>query len=293
MADTPRLACVALLILSSCMTSRSVQVRPLAGAPVMSAGEAFAEGKRQLEHGNIGLAVDSFRKAVRRSPESVEAMNGLAIAYDQLGRYDLSRRFYELALAAEPANPKVRHNLAVSLRLQGRNGEAIALEGMKTPEPIAIARMSQPLPEAEPVHVGVRLERLSTQEIALITIGGSRRGVEVMLDPPTKPIARVEPASRFPLLVLNAIGRRGEAAKARSYLAGVGWRQVAVGDSSRRLSRSVILFPRTLRGSAEKLSNSLPFKPRSVESPRVTRLVLLLGRNASGLENRSTRTPRS
>jgi hypothetical protein len=143
----------------------------------------------------------------------------------------------------------------------------------------------------------MRLERLSTQEIALVTIGGSRRGVEVMLDPPTprapKPVAKTEPASHAPLLVLNAIGRRGEAAKARSYLAGVGWRQVAVGDSSRRLSRSVILFPRTLRSSAEKLSNSLPFKPRSIESPRVTRLVLLLGRNASGLENRRSWTPRS
>ena len=307
MANAPKLASVALLLLSSCMTGRSVEVRPIGGNSAITADEAYAEGKRQLERGNIALAVDGFRKAVRRSPESVDAMNGLAVAYDRLGRFDLSRRFYELALAADPANAKVRHNLEISLRMQGRNGEAAALRAEGTGGTAAVALATRPVPVpkpvVEPAREGPRVERLSPQEIALVTIGGASRSVEVVLDDPApRPPARVSVPAPAPvaaraapsaLVVMNAVGRKGQAGRLRRYLAGVGWREVAVGDSDQRLNRSVILFPRGGRASAERLAASLPFRPRTVESRRGARLVLLLGRNAIGFDNRLNRAPRS
>lgn len=307
MPNTPKLASVLLILLSSCATTRSVEVRPVGEQRAATPDEAYAEAKLQLERGNIGLAVDGFRKAVRRSPDSVDAMNGLAVAYDRLGRFDLSRRFYELALAADPANPKVRHNLVVSLRLQGRNQEAAALQAETTGKSVAVALAAPLAPPPEPAPAareGLRLERMSTQEIALVTIEGPSREVQVVLDDPAPrapaptpvapaPVVAVKQARPSALLVMNAVGRRGQAGRLRRYLAGVGWREVAVGDSNQRLVRSVILFPRGARASAERLAGSLPFRPRTVESPRTARLVLLLGRNAMGFDNRLNRTPRS
>lgn len=308
MTSTSKLASVLLLTLSSCMASKSVEIRPVGATSPVTADEAYAEAKRQLERGNIGLAIDGFRKAVRRSPESVDAMNGLAVAYDRLGRFDLSRRFYELALAAQPTNAKVRNNLAVSLRMQGRSEEAAALRAEITGAPVAIA--TAPLPAREPpavVRDGPRLERLSTQEIALVTIGGPSREIQIMLDDPAPrtpaprapaprmavPVAANITAKPSSLLVMNAVGRRGQAKRLRHYLAGVGWREVAVGDSKRRLVRSVILFPRGERASAEHLAGTLPFRPRMAESTRTARLILVLGRNATAFDDRLNRTPRS
>jgi hypothetical protein len=303
MTSAYKLASVLLLTLSSCMASKSVEIRPVGAASPVTADEAYAEAKRQLERGNIGLAIDGFRKAVRRSPESVDAMNGLAVAYDRLGRFDLSRRFYELALAAQPSNAKVRNNLAISLKMQGRNEEAAALRAESTGVQVAVTLA--PLPAREPAAVvrdGPRLERLSTQEIVLVTIGGPSREIQITLDDPaprasapqiSPPVAATTRAKPSGLLVMNAVGRRGQAKRLRHYLAGVGWREVAVGDSKQRLVRSVILFPRGERASAEHLANTLPFRPRIAQSTRSARLILVLGRNATAFDDRLNRTPRS
>src|SRR3546814_7729888 len=53
-------------------------------------------------------------------PASVEAVNGLAAAYDQLGRYDLAERYYQRALAMDPTSVQTLNNLGYSLLLQGK-----------------------------------------------------------------------------------------------------------------------------------------------------------------------------
>jgi hypothetical protein len=78
----------------------------------------------QFALGNIALALESFRKAVREDPRNIDAMTGLAASYDRMGRYDLSRKHYEAALAVEPANASVLAALAASLELQGKSDEA-------------------------------------------------------------------------------------------------------------------------------------------------------------------------
>ncbi len=100
------LLCLAAVSLASCTTG-DVEVRsikqPLANGR-QPANFRVAEGNAQLALGNVGLAVEAYRKALREEPDSVDAMLGLAACYDRMGRTDLSRRHYEMALAVNPAN---------------------------------------------------------------------------------------------------------------------------------------------------------------------------------------------
>ncbi|MEE9210739.1 MAG: tetratricopeptide repeat protein, partial [Kiloniellales bacterium] len=74
----------------------------------------------------FGLAVNHFQSAVRREPDSIEALNGLAATYDRLGRYDLSARYYQRALAADPESTQTLNNIGYSYLLQERFDLAVA-----------------------------------------------------------------------------------------------------------------------------------------------------------------------
>lgn len=84
----------------------------------------IAEAHGHLALGNVALAIESFRKALREQPDSVDAMVGLADSYDRMTRFDLSRRYYESALAIVPADTRVLTAFARSLEAQGRSVEA-------------------------------------------------------------------------------------------------------------------------------------------------------------------------
>jgi hypothetical protein len=92
-----------------------------------SGSELYEQGKRQLQAGHAALAIDAFRRASRVQPDSIDALNGLAVAYDRIGRYDLSRRYYEAALGREPTSAMLLHNFGYSLALQGKRDEGRAL----------------------------------------------------------------------------------------------------------------------------------------------------------------------
>lgn len=140
------------------LTIRSVGT-PLS-PQVKSVSSRVADGRSQFALGNVALALESFRKAVREEPGSIDAMTGLAACYDRMGRYDLSRKHYEAALAVEPANQHVLAALAASLDLQGRAQEAGAVRN-EMHQRLAVARAAPvpadrfgaatvPLPIAEP-----------------------------------------------------------------------------------------------------------------------------------------------
>ncbi|WP_395624005.1 LytR C-terminal domain-containing protein [Sphingomonas daechungensis] len=105
----------------------------------------IAEARGQFALGNVALALSAYRMAARDDPNSTDALVGMAKCYDQMGRYDLSRRNYEAALALAPGDTQILAALVSSLQLQGRTDEAIAVR-----EEIA-ARMaaSQALDSAE------------------------------------------------------------------------------------------------------------------------------------------------
>ena len=87
---------------------------------------AYERGKLHFNAGQFGLAVNHFQSAVRREPDSIEALNGLAATYDRLGRYDLSARYYGRALAADPESTQTLNNIGYSYLLQERFDLAVA-----------------------------------------------------------------------------------------------------------------------------------------------------------------------
>lgn len=104
------------MLLTGCSRrSHMVAIRALPNADMAAAypmGDPLAEGRRQLDRQNYGLAISQFRLALQADPGLAAAHNGLAVAYAALGRTDLAQRHFELAVAAAPDNMAYRRNLA-------------------------------------------------------------------------------------------------------------------------------------------------------------------------------------
>ncbi|WP_265569676.1 tetratricopeptide repeat protein [Sphingomicrobium nitratireducens] len=114
------------LAVAACASDK-IEIRQIA-SPIqqgdMAVADRLAEAAGQMRLGNIGLALESYRKALRTSPTSVGAHAGIARAYDQMGRFDLSMNHYQQALALRPDEPRLYRMLAASLKRQGRPVDA-------------------------------------------------------------------------------------------------------------------------------------------------------------------------
>jgi Flp pilus assembly protein TadD len=123
------LACAVLAGAGCTAGASDIQVRALADpAAKLGTGNArIAEARAQLALGNVALALEGFRKAVREQPGSVAAYSGMAACYDAMGRYDLSRVNYEAALALAPNDAPLLTTFALSLETQGKRTEAAAV----------------------------------------------------------------------------------------------------------------------------------------------------------------------
>jgi len=300
---------------------------------------SLAKGRMLFARNEFALAADAFQKAARYDPKSADAYNGLAASYDQLGRYDLSRRYYELALAQSPEDGRVLRNFARSMLRQGDQlaarkliAEAAALEhdgtsraaGQAQPQPSAPAAapvqqayadgasptsvtMSiapEPLPAAAPVTVANSPSLF--QRVAATVIEAfpqSQSGVNVILDAPAP---RAAPASVLAqaaapaiasstphLHIMNAVGRKRQAARMSSYLKQDGWATISTGDSRNKLMRSRILFGAADAAAARKLAATLPFQPRLQRMRNAPAMFLLLGRDALVFDNQLRAPKRS
>ncbi|MBW0144066.1 CHAT domain-containing protein [Sphingomicrobium clamense] len=126
MAKTGMLAATTALALAAC-AGPQVEVRQIA-SPLsqedISVADRLGEAHAMMRMGNVGLAIESYRKALRKSPRSALAHVGMARAYDRMGRYDLSLDHYQVALALSPEDPSMYAALSASLRAQGRPVDA-------------------------------------------------------------------------------------------------------------------------------------------------------------------------
>lgn len=104
-----------------------VGIRPLNEQPSGTSQDALARGELLFSRGENALALDAYRRAVRSDPKDARALNGVAISYAAMGRHDLARQFFELALARAPEDGRIYRNFARSLKAQGRGREAEAL----------------------------------------------------------------------------------------------------------------------------------------------------------------------
>lgn len=293
---------------SSCSTSE-LNVRPTKSA--LTAGRQpanirVAEGHAQLALGNVGLALEAYRKALREQPQSVEAMIGLANCYERMGRTDLSRRQYELALAVDPANTEIYSLFAQSLEAQGQRDEAarvktelvarvVAPEAPRAvpgsvpvlpPPPaqsvtVALAPpRSLPVAVEQPAVAGVRLERLSMREVALVTRPEPRWEAKTVVRTATSTTIRFERKAQPVVTLLNAARIQGLAARTRAFLAGRGFAGAKIGDAPAIRRQSAIVYSSADAARAERLAAQFGFALERREGAKAG-LIVLLGRDAA------------
>jgi len=330
-----RKVAAALLLTVSAMgcthSKLAVRALPAPESAGMADAASLAKGRMLFARGEFALAADAFQKAARYDPKSADAYNGLAASYDQLGRYDLSRRYYELALAQAPEDGRVLRNFARSMLRQGNQlaarkliAEAAALDqdgasqaaeqaqpqpSAPTPAPaqqasaepaspsaVTVSIAPEPLPAAAPVTMANSPSLFQRVAATVLDVfPQSQSGVNVMLDAPAPratpapvPARASAPAitSSAPHLhIMNAVGRKRQAARMSSYLKQDGWATISTGDSRNKLMRSRILFGASDAAAARKLAATLPFQPRLQRMRNAPAMFLLLGRDALAFDN--------
>jgi hypothetical protein len=264
-----------------------------------------AEGHSQLALGNVGLALEAYRKALREQPDSVEALIGLATCYDRMGRFDLSRGHYEMALAVAPANSDLYLLFAMSLETQGRRDEAarvkaelaarvVAPEASREvpgsvsvlpPPPAQSVTVALAPPRSAPVAVeqpisGMRLERLSMREVALVTRPEPRWEARTVTRTATSTTIKFDRTQTTAVTLLNAARVQGLAARTRAYLAGRGFAAARIGDAPAIRKHSAILYSAADAARAERLAAQFGFAlERRAEAK--SGVVILLGRDAA------------
>lgn len=174
-----------LLANSACGNDGKLEVRAM--PTPLAAGRQpvpfrIAEAYGQLALGNVALALESFRKAAREDPSSVQALAGIATCYDRMGRFDLSRRNYEAALALAPGNASLLGAFAASLDQQGQTAEAASV---RREIAARLAAAAPTAPAAIAPQVAVAAVRQDTP------VG---RSVTVALPPPQPAVVHSAPA---------------------------------------------------------------------------------------------------
>jgi len=275
---------------------------------------------RLLADGNYGLAIEMYRRILVATPDDPAAVEGLALCYDRLRRYDLSDVYFQKALALAPRNDAFYRAYAASLTAQGRQEAAALLDvDMRAMLASASVTPAAPPPPSQPVAAppitapalasaaavpvmpapvvaaGPRLEQSAPGVVHLILPPERSAGRGVALAPPLTPVPVPAPsrvASPKPMattsapgalrntMVVNAAGRKGIAGRVQSYLAGRGWRPLDRGDSGMRIAVSRILYPPSGEATARRLARAVPFPTRLYATTQANRIQLLVGGNA-------------
>ena len=104
----------------------------------------YDDGKLHLAAGRYGLAIDRFGQALASDRGSLDALNGLAIAYTRLGRFDVACAYFDRALEIDGFSALTLNNYGRALIEQGRLRDAgpflqLALQHASRPELTIIA----------------------------------------------------------------------------------------------------------------------------------------------------------
>src|SRR5690242_20471779 len=109
------------LSVAGCVTDHKLEVRAIPQPKGRYGGGVLDRARAELAYGSVGLALEDFRTLQRQQGDSAEVFSGIAACYAAMGRYDLARTNYELALAYAPNEPRLLLALAATLE---RSGEA-------------------------------------------------------------------------------------------------------------------------------------------------------------------------
>lgn len=288
--------------LSGCAVTHrlpTIVQRPVA-VPASDFQDALAEARSMYLRGEYGLAIGGFRNAIRLSPDDATGYDGLAACYDRLGRFDLSRRYYEVALAFAPTDARIYRNLALSLRMQGREEEARVvladaaalpvMGGASSARATATAALSpdgeQQVETAPAPSVAIALDPAAP--IAMPDwIGGLFRQL-AKAEPVAPPPAELAQTQGPAMLILNANGRPGLAASTRARLHGTKWQAARLANAPAR-ETSEIVYPSRQPALARLVQARMPFPVRLRASPSATWITLWLGADATADAHREQR----
>lgn len=249
----------------------------------------YERGKRYLEVHDYGLAIQSFSADLERDPKSIASLNGLAIAYDRLGRVDVAENYFNQALAVDPNSAVTLSNMAYYRMTHGDTKTAAELFERasaslapgtwdRTHEEIAsalhnnkvaLARLAAEHDASTATAVPVPqppIERLNDKEWAF---HGSQSPAAAPAAPAQAAPQADVAAPRTRIDVVNASGRWRMARHIGHFLARRG---VAVGRllnaQSFGRARSVLFFRTESRQSAETVNGLLPVRVRLIEVRR-------------------------
>ncbi len=139
----------AIMVAGGCSENGKLEIRSIA-SPLAAGAKPVsfrvAEARGQFALGNVALALESFRKAAREDPTSVDALVGIAACYDRMSRFDLSQRNYEAALALAPGDPQLLSAFADSLDLQNLKADAAKVRGEIRQRMVALSPAPAPAP---------------------------------------------------------------------------------------------------------------------------------------------------
>ena len=204
-------AAAGLLAAGCAADSGQLQIRAIAdpASKLRQGNGDLAAARGQLALGNVGLALEAFRKLHRTQPENAEVLAGIAECYLEMGRNDLARANYEAALAIEPRNPELLHGFAAVLDRSGQHAGAAEARReasrMRTVPPAAaiaaaIAELpAEPAPELAKMvadRATVRLpaaqpiEKLRATATNLLAAARDEFHVEAPAVPPSRPSPR-------------------------------------------------------------------------------------------------------
>lgn len=152
--------------------------------------QLLAQGRAHLQANRPAAALTAYRQASHDPASRAIAFNGMAIAYDRIGRADLAQRYFLDAVALDPGNMAFAANLN---RLNGSQAELVEATAARAAA-TALLEQVEAASATTTVNAG-GLQRVSEQEVRLAT-GNSGQG-EVRLAPTDTPsVVRIEQRPR-------------------------------------------------------------------------------------------------
>lgn len=288
------------LLISACSTSHNVDIRPVAmphsaSVPVQKPGP-YEAGKSYLAARDYSRAIDAFRTSIALDERKVEALNGLAITYDMLDRFDISSSYYEKALSLAPNSPVTLSNYAKSMHMQGNDEEAARLEYLakgisevKTLEPLALkpAIITPVISKKTPVVARTATE---TTTVTYASNNPDTRQVQIMEEPSEVKVTSdsdpVTPVTPAPVItsgnyrILNGTGRLFMGSRIADFMEdrALPIEEVANADNF-DYKKSVIRFAKGYQEEADHMASLLPAPVHKEEADDIHSVDLIVGQD--------------
>ncbi len=108
--------------LSGCAWIGGGAQSPLADTEVQQSQDPYEAGRTYFAQEQYGLALAAFRESLRQHPDAPRDLNAVAACYDQMLRFDLADRYYDLALNLDPNSVQTLNNLGYSHYRRSQEG---------------------------------------------------------------------------------------------------------------------------------------------------------------------------